>query len=167
MNTDETGTMAEGADANGQAAGILANLPDEDFREIVDGFLRNEIDRATSSALSRPPLLERTRATLESMAVSVQSQLDARAADIETLESERRGGGGLNDEQMQRFEVDYARWRASALRFRGHLRAVIAGLPSARAQVLEDAIRAHKERIGDDGDDADWDLWAVLDQPND
>lgn len=135
---------------------------EDDFREVVDAFLRNEADDVTAAALREPPLVERTRVALESMAASVGSQLDARAADIETLQLERRGGEGLTDEQMHRFELDYARWRASALRFSGHLRAVLAGLPTSRAEELERAIRAHRDALGDDGDSIDWALWAHI-----
>lgn len=138
----------------------LKLLSEDHFREVIDAFLRNESDAATAAALREPPLVERTRVALESMAASVGSQLDARAADIETLQIERRSGEGLTDEQMDRFELDYARWRASALRFSGHLRAVLAGLPTSRAEELERAIRAHRAALGDEGDSVDWALWA-------
>lgn len=140
----------------------LDRLDDGEFRELIDALLRNATDARTSRALRSSPLADRTRRTLESMDASVSSQLDARAADIETLEMERKGGGGLNDAQMNRFEVDYARWRASALRFRGHIREVLAGLPSSRAQELEEAIRAHRAAIDEDGEAADLALWSHL-----
>lgn len=143
--------------------GALGELSDDDFRQLIDSFLRGETDPTTRHALTRPPLVERTRATLEGMAMSVVSQLDARAADIATLELERRGGEGLSDEQMHRFELDYARWRASALRFRGHLREVLASLPSSRAEELATAIRAHRDAVGNEGDPADHALWAHID----
>jgi hypothetical protein len=152
--------VVAGPSADEAVRHLLEALSDDEFHEVVDGFLRNEADAATEQALREPPLVERTRMTLEAMAASVSSQLDARAADVETLQLERRGGEGLTDDQMYRFEVDYARWRASALRFRGHLLAVLAGLPPSRAERLEDAIRAHRSAIGDGGDAADWALWA-------
>jgi hypothetical protein len=137
-------------------------MPEDQFRAVIDAYLRNEADATTAQALRKPPLAERTRVALEAMAASVGAQLDARAADIETLQLERHGGEGLTDEQMNRFEVDYARWRASALRFRGHLVAVLAGLPTSRAERLADAIRAHRAALGDEGEAADWALWAQL-----
>jgi hypothetical protein len=140
----------------------LSGLSEDDFREVIDALLRNEADPATTEELRRPPLVERTRTALQAMAVSVSSQLDARAADIDTLQTERRGGEGLSDDQMYRFELDYARWRASALRFRGHLLEVLAGLPTSRVEHLEQAIRVHRDAIGDEGDPADRALWAHL-----
>lgn len=140
----------------------LDDLSDDQFREVIDAYLRNEADEATGRALREPPLVDRTRIALEAMAASVGAQLDARAADIETLQLERRGGEGLTDDQMNRFEVDYARWRASALRFRGHLVEVLAGLPTSRAERLEAAIRAHRAALGEEGEAADWALWAHI-----
>jgi hypothetical protein len=99
---------------------------------------------------------------LEGMEVSVAAQLGARAVDVEVLEAERRrgDGDGLTDDQLRRFEIDYARWRASALRFQGHLGEVLAALPTSRAQDLEAAIKAHRDAFGEDGDAADLVLWA-------
>jgi hypothetical protein len=143
--------------------GALDDLPDDDFHHLIDAFLRNETDAATNRALTQPPLVERTRTVLGAMAASVGSQLEARAADIATLELERRGGEGLTDDQMHRMELDYARWRASALRFRGRLREVLAGLPDSRAERLEAAIRAHRDAIGDERDPPDHTLWTQID----
>ncbi|MCA1705251.1 MAG: hypothetical protein LC808_19140 [Actinobacteria bacterium] len=140
----------------------LDSLSDGEFRQVIAAFIRNEIDADTRQALLERPLVERTRLALESMAASVSSQLDARAADMDVLEAERRAGSGLNDAQMHRMELDYARWRASALRFQGHLREILAGLPTPRADRLEAAIRVHRDTVDGEGDVVDEALWAEI-----
>lgn len=142
----------------------LASLSDPEFKHVVDTYLRGEVDETTVQAL-RGPLLERVIDTLDTMVRSVQVQLEAREAEIEEAQARMRLGQ-VTQETGDELIANAAKWRASAIRFRGRLEDAVHDhqrLPrQTRIQELEQAIASHRNARLGSASDADLRLWAVL-----
>ena len=138
----------------------LLDLPEEDFRGIVDDEVRGTLDRNTGVVLRDPQLLDRWHLTLISMKKSVESQLGSIRSDLVKVRPE------LAPEEYERRLAEFHRWRAGAVRFKSGVEERLLEI-RARRQTLTTAISLHKNTVleefaEDEISDADRDLWKVL-----
>lgn len=142
----------------------LASLSDQEFRAVIDGYLRGDVPETTVQML-RGPLLERVIDTLQAMIRSVTTQLDARAHEPKENEILLRLGR-ITQTDVDMKDLEYGKWRVSAVRFRGRLEEALAThermLRRTRVEELERAIAAHRDARLGTASTADQRLWSVL-----
>lgn len=147
----------------------LAALPDERFWLVVDADVKRSQPRAQPvpawvAAALRTTLQERWYTTLRRMLASVDGQLEAKDSDYEAEKAKLALRG--DERKIEELNVRHFETRSRSLRFRSGLRDSLVeaeGLRNSRVAHLEEAIRAHRDAIGDaDATDADRALWDVL-----
>ena len=145
----------------------LINMPEEQFRSIVDKEVRGTLDAATGEMLRHPRLVDRWYYALVSMKKSVESQLSSKRSDILKVP------GPVNSRSSE--WSDYHRWKAGAIRFKSGVEDRLLeirrthGRPTDRAAQLEQAILDHKSKVladfaPDEVSDADTGLWHVVEE---
>lgn len=160
-------------DLSSLTPGTLDQLPDEEFRMVVDA----DVKRASASMQRVPEwvsrelrttVVDRWYSTLKRMHASVDHQLETKAAEFEGEQARL----GLLDEtgtKVEELKVRHFQKRTQSLRFKSGLTDVLLeaeGLVNARAARLQEAIRAHREALLADDQtepsDADETLWKNL-----
>lgn len=164
----------------------LRSLSQDDFRRVVDDDIRGRSSGDVREALRSSGLVDRWVETLESALVSVEGQLAANDADWGAKEAEFESSGDHVALLAEKAKND--RWRAGALRFRTGVQQTLIEArrlaaaqekessevdrltrerdrAMARAFMLEDAIRSHKQNFPteDEPSDNDLDLWKKVD----
>lgn len=163
----------------------LLNMPEGQFRSLVENDIRGTSD--AREVLRSPQVIERLYSTLLSMQKSVEGQLAARKEDMEAARIKSIAEGRNALPGWAEDKAKYSKWRAGSIRFKVGLEQALMEVRHVRdqqrtenrgllfedeanvrlmrrLQMLEAAIKKHRDAFdeNDEATDADLELWAYL-----
>lgn len=151
----------------------LIQLSDDDFLAVVNAdvrFDRGGLPNETVASLRSPENVDRWHRTLLSLKRNVEAQMTSKRAELAVGYVEALDSGDLTGWLKERAVM--LSWKQGACRFRNGLEDRIAEAKTIQENnalsfvTLREAVAAHRNAIltdPDNGDDADSELWKVLD----
>lgn len=134
-------------------------MNDKDFNQLVNAEIREDANREDVEWLRRSENLDRWLKELVQIKMNVEKQLANARYD------RANAFATLSQEELTQWNVDHEKWRAGVIRFKTGVDKKLVEVKYRQESMVSDlllAISRHCAIIGDEGGEADEELWATI-----